>query len=326
MAEIRGRLAPSPTGLLHLGNAWAFFWNWLYIRSLHGTMILRIEDIDPQRCRQEFINNAIQDLHWLGLDWDEGPDVGGSCGPYEQSRRVDLYAEALERLNRQNLCYPCFCTRRELRSIASAPHSEDLGVFYPGTCATLSPEEQHRFFQSGRHASMRFRCPDTRFAFTDQVCGSVQCTLQECGGDFVLRRSDGVFAYHLAVAIDDGAMRMTHIVRGRDLLFSTPRHLALQSCLGFPHPVYLHLPLLCDTEGERLAKRHGSLSLHTLRQAGVSPEQIAGWFAFQAGLTESLRSHSAAALISRFDLKYLRHLPEIVRIHKDMAAFLKKIV
>lgn len=285
---VRGRLAPSPTGFLHLGNAWAFLLAWLACRSKGGSLVLRMEDIDPDRSRPEYADAIIRDLRWLGLDWDEGPDAGGPAGPYVQSARMGLYADALNRLGRAGHIYPCYCTRKELRTLAGAPHVGDAGAAYPGTCRNLPPERRAELEAAGRRPCIRLRCPSQNYAFEDAVFGPFSMTLEACGGDFALRRSDGVIAYQLAVVVDDGLMGITQVVRGEDLLVSTPRQLALFDLLGYPRPAYMHLPLLCDPEGERLAKRHASLTLASLRDAGVSPAAVAGYLGWKAGLIGAL--------------------------------------
>ena len=278
---VRGRLAPSPTGYMHLGNAWAFLLAWLAVRSAGGTLVLRMEDIDPQRSRPEYARALVEDLRWLGLDWDEGPAVDGAipdegdmaeqgpCGPYFQSARAALYDATLDAMDRAGLVYPCYCTRKELRQLAGAPHVDDAGAPYPGTCRHLSPEERRQREARGRRACLRLRCPEGRFHFQDGLLGEQSFTLEDCGGDFALRRSDGVVAYQLAVALDDALMGITQVVRGRDILTSTPRQLALLRLWGFEPPAYAHIPLLLDGQGERLAKRHQSLGVRELRRQGV---------------------------------------------------------
>ncbi|GAB6124431.1 tRNA glutamyl-Q(34) synthetase GluQRS [Humidesulfovibrio idahonensis] len=299
VSGVVGRLAPSPTGQLHLGNAWAFLLAWLGARSAGGRVVLRLEDIDPERARPEFAAGIVRDLRWLGLDWDEGPDVGGPHGPYEQSGRLDFYAGALGRLEAAGRVYPCFCTRKELRSLASAPHAsvaEDGSPIYPGTCRNLSATERDALARQGRRPACRLRCDDIAVAFDDLVAGPQRMTLHDCGGDFALRRSDGVFAYQLAVVLDDIAMGVTQVVRGDDILSSTPRQIFLHQLLGAPVPQYAHLPLVLDAEGERLAKRHQSLTLAALRESGVTAPAIVGYLAWRAGLrAASVAGTSAAA-------------------------------
>ena len=278
---VRTRFAPSPTGYMHLGNAWAFLLAWLAVRSAGGALVLRMEDIDPQRSRPEYARALVEDLRWLGLDWDEGPAVDGAipdegdmaeqgpCGPYFQSARAALYDATLDAMDRAGLVYPCYCTRKELRQLAGAPHVDDAGAPYPGTCRHLSPEERRQREARGRRACLRLRCPEGRFHFQDGLLGEQSFTLEDCGGDFALRRSDGVVAYQLAVALDDALMGITQVMRGRDILTSTPRQLALLRLWGFEPPAYAHIPLLLDGQGERLAKRHQSLGVRELRRQGV---------------------------------------------------------
>jgi glutamyl-tRNA synthetase len=280
---VRGRLAPSPTGLLHLGNALAFLLAWLGPRSRGGRVVLRMEDIDPERSRPEFAEAAMRDLRWLGLDWDEGPDLGGAFGPYTQSQRLHLYDDAIARLTAAGRVYPCFCTRKELRELAGAPHTPhtphtpmagDGSAAYPGACRDLSPSERARKLAEGRKPALRLNCGAEAIRFRDLIAGPQEMTLVACGGDFALRRSDGVVAYQLAVVVDDAAMGITQVARGEDILTSTPRQILLQRLLGLPTPEYAHLPLVLDHAGERLAKRHGSLALAALREAGARPEVV----------------------------------------------------
>ena len=322
---VRGRLAPSPTGFLHLGNAWAFLLAWLACRSKGGSLVLRMEDIDPDRSRPEYADAIIRDLRWLGLDWDEGPDAGGPAGPYVQSARMGLYADALNRLDRAGHIYPCYCTRKELRTLAGAPHVGDAGAAYPGTCRNLPPERRAELEAAGRRPCIRLHCPSQNYAFEDAVFGPFSMTLEACGGDFALRRSDGVIAYQLAVVVDDGLMGITQVVRGEDLLVSTPRQLALFDLLGYPRPAYMHLPLLCDPEGERLAKRHASLTLASLRDAGVSPAAVAGYLGWKAGLIGALAPAHPRNLLPAFDPGRLRFLPERVLIEADLTASLSVV-
>lgn len=309
--EIRGRLAPSPTGYLHLGNAWAFLMAWWAARQAGGRIILRLEDIDPQRSRAEYAVAIMEDLLWLGMDWDEGPGlpaVGsddtlperGNFGPYVQSRCTAQYMQALQHLEALGCLYPCFCTRKELRALAGAPHVDDMGAPYPGTCRFLSRAQRSAMQRAGRRACLRFHGPDEAIRFTDMVQGPQCFRLESCGGDFAVQRSDGVIAYQLAVAVDDGRMRVNQVVRGRDILPSTPRQIALLRLLGYEVPTYAHVPLLCDAEGERLAKRHGSLALRNLRADGVPPERIVGLLAWLAGANPARRDAAPAELTPAF--------------------------
>ncbi|MDR2573682.1 MAG: tRNA glutamyl-Q(34) synthetase GluQRS [Desulfovibrio sp.] len=298
--RVCGRLAPSPTGHIHLGNAWAFLLAWLSVRSRKGRLILRVEDIDPQRSKGEFTGTLLEDLRWFGLDWDEGPDIGGPAQPYLQSLRMACYEEALARLEAVDATYPCFCTRRELRHLASAPHVEDMGTPYPGTCRRLDGEKQAALFEAGRRAAVRLRCSGTTVSFVDGLQGEIRASLADCGGDFALRRSDGVISYQLAVTVDDALMGVTDVVRGRDILPSTPRQIVLQRLLGYATPVYRHIPLLLDNGGNRLAKRHQSLTLRKLRQEGVEARRVVGLLSHMAGLNPSEMSVSPQELLPRF--------------------------
>ena len=241
----------------------------------------------------------IEDLRWLGLLWDEGPDVGGPDGPYFQSERTALYQAALERLEEQGLVYPCFCTRAELHA-ASAPHREDGQVIYPGTCRDLTPAQAAaKARESGRSPALRNRVPDRETAFTDGHMGRYEENLARDCGDFLLRRSDGMFAYQLAVVVDDAAMGVTEVVRGADLLDSTPRQLLLYTLLGWEAPSFYHLPLLLAPDGRRLSKRNADAGLEVLR-GRVPAEEVLGKLAWLAGFHPSAAPCTAEALVEEF--------------------------
>lgn len=300
-----GRLAPSPTGLLHLGNAWAFLLAWLSARGRGGRILLRMEDLDPQRSRPAFAAAILEDLEWLGLDWDAGPGCARAfwspaCGPFIQSLRAPVYAQALARLEAAGRTYPCFCSRKELRLLASAPHPGEEGPARPDPCRALDAAEQRRRLAAGQPAALRLRCPDETIAFSDAIMGPCRFSPAEFGGDFALRRSDGVVAYQLAVAVDDGCMGVTEVMRGRDLLPSTPRQLLVMRFLGLRAPRYAHIPLLLDAAGERLAKRHAALSLAALRARGARPERIVGFLAKLAGINPGGGAARPRELIGRF--------------------------
>lgn len=297
---MRGRFAPSPTGEIHLGNVWTALLAWLQVRSAGGTMVLRIEDLDPDRSRPAYADKLMADMKWLGLDWDEGPDVGGRYGPYSQNERRALYQVALDRLAAAGLVYPCYCTRAELA--ASAPHAGDREGLYPGTCRH-SPVPADR--RAARRPALRLAVPDGEIAFTDLHAGYVCQALAREVGDFVVRRSDGVHAYQLAVVIDDAAMEITHVLRGHDLLGSTPRQLLLYRLLGCQAPVFTHVPLLVDAEGYRLSKRQQALSVAALRAHGITPETIIGYLAWKANLIDSFQPVKASELTGCFDIAKL---------------------
>jgi len=320
---VRGRLAPSPTGLLHLGNAWAFWVAWLDARSREGECVLRLEDIDPARSRMEYAEALTRDLAWLGIEWDYGPGAKNgkdNVTVFFQSKRDNLYQDALRFLAAKGLVYPCYCTRKELRDIAGAPHVDNVGAPYPGSCRTLSDAAKERHEAAGRRHSLRLLCSEgTRWRFTDILQGNQDMTLEQCGGDFALRRSDGVFAYQLAVVVDDIAMGITRVVRGKDILVSTPRQLYLYDLFGAQEPDYAHLPLVVDNFGERLAKRHASLTLAALRQAGVRAETLLGWFAAAAGMRERFAPLHAHEGIKSFNFSTIR--AEHLRLPSDPVAF-----
>ena len=270
---IRGRFAPSTSGRMHLGNVWSCLLAWLSARSAGGGMVLRLEDLDPDRCKMEYCDQVMRDLEWLGLDWDGQPVY--------QSRRTEAYAEAFHTLERRGLVYPCYCTRAE-RLAASAPHRSDGAAVYDGRCRRLSPAERESLSRTRRPA-WRVQVPEESITFRDLLQGEYSEDLPRECGDFILRRSDGVYAYQLAVVVDDAAMGVTQVVRGSDLLDSTPRQLWLQEVLGLPHPSYGHVPLLLAPDGRRLAKRDRDLELGQLREMYTAP-QLVGRLAFAAGL------------------------------------------
>lgn len=409
----RGRIAPSPTGRMHLGNAFAFLMAFCSVKSKEGSLVLRIEDIDPDRSRLEFEQGIIEDITWLGISYDEGPLLHGNYAPYRQSERNSLYKSALCELERKDLIYPCFCTRNELKMLASAPHNEDGSVQYPGTCRILSKSEQKHLIASGKKACMRldveksmalcnafvskglsghasykqgtsYSCiqrisKDTLITtkhFNAKNCGADRTHItsfgikehsiefldtkkmnaefyenssgidsfhtnkhiKSCeskffryentvskergsltsddiferhsflseispvqGGDFALMRSDGVVAYQLAVVVDDIAMKISEVVRGDDLEESTPRQKLLYHLLGASPPSFYHFPLLCDHNGDRLAKRHKSMTLASLREQGVRAEAIIGYLGFIAGLIDANTPMSPMELVKHWD-------------------------
>ncbi len=300
---IRGRYAPSPTGSLHLGNARTALLAWLQIRALKGTFILRIEDLDRPRTVRGATEAILSELRWLGLDWDEGPDVGGSFGSYLQSERSDLYEDALARLRAKGLVYECFCSRAEVAAAASAPHGpQDDGPRYPGTCRALSADALAARRAGRRQSALRFLVEPGTVAFEDGLKGKVEVELAQAMGDFVVRRADGLHAYQLAVAVDDALMGVTHVLRGDDLLLSTPRQLRLLEALGLAAPRYAHVPLLLDAQGHRLCKRNGDLTLSALRAQGARPERVVAALARSCGLTQESEI-VARDLVSGFDLE-----------------------
>ncbi len=298
MEQVVGRFAPSPSGRIHLGNILCSLLAWLSARQKGGRMVLRIEDLDTARCPRKYAQQMEEDLRWLGLTWDEGPTVGGPDGPYEQSQRTALYEQALRTLEDKGLVYPCFCTRAELHA-ASAPHREDGQVLYSGACRNLTAAEIAEKSKT-RAPAMRLRVPDRAYGFVDGHMGPYRENLAQSCGDFLLRRSDGMFAYQLAVVVDDAAMGVTEVVRGEDLLDSTPRQLYLYDLLGLRAPVFYHLPLLLAADGRRLSKRNADAGLDDLR-GRVSAQEILGKLAYLAGFNPGCQPKSAEQLIDDFD-------------------------
>ena len=272
-SHYRGRLAPSPTGWLHLGHARTFWTAQERARQAGGTLVLRNDDLDRERAQPQYVAGFLEDLRWFGFDWDEGPDVGGPFGPYSQSERLGRYADVLERLRDSGVLFPCTCSRRDLSQALSAPHAADDEVRYPGTC-----RDRRRGDVEDRFA-WRFRVPDGDVVeFVDRNLGPQRWVAGRDFGDFVVWRSDGLPSYQLACVADDITMGITEVVRGADLLVSTARQLLLYRALGSPPPSFFHCPLMMDSQGNRLAKRHDALSLRTLRQGNITPEKIrAGW-------------------------------------------------
>ncbi len=286
--EYRGRLAPSPTGLLHLGHARTFWIAYERARRNGGQLVLRNEDLDTQRCRPEFVAAMLEDLGWLGIRWDEGPDSGGPHAPYSQSERRAYYLEAWRSLRERGFIYPCTCSRKEVAQAASAPNDLDDEPVYPGTCrpdesaegiARLRPGETAEVavpkWTSPAGVNWRFRVTDgEEISFTDLHLGAQRFTAGRDFGDFLVWRRDDVPAYQLAVVVDDAAMQITEVVRGADLLKSTARQILLYRALRFSPPQFYHCDLTRDENGVRLAKRHDALSIRKLRELGWTPEQV----------------------------------------------------
>lgn len=291
---IRGRFAPTPSGRLHLGNIYSLLCAWAHARQQGGEMVLRIEDLDSSRCPRENAEQLIDDLLWMGLDWDQGP--------FYQSQRQHIYAKYMELLQNFGRTFPCFCSRGELHA-AQAPHLSDGRYRYPGTCRTLTKEEI-AIKSFIKQPSLRVRVDDEPLIFTDEHYGSHQYNLNEDSGDFIIRRSDGVYAYHLAVVVDDALMGVTEVVRGCDLLDSVPVQLYLYKLLGFAPPRYCHLPLMVGADGRRLAKRDKDLDMGILRQR-FKPQELLGLIAYKIGLTEYNEPLQAADFVKVFDINKL---------------------
>lgn len=318
-----GRLAPSPTGALHVGNARSFLLAWLSVRQQRGQLILRIEDIDSPRVKPWAVQATLDDLRWLGLDWDVGPDRAIPGHPAcIQTQRLPRYASVLEQLIAAGRVYRCVCTRSEVAQAASAPHEQGLqpleGTIYPGTCRPPRHTPQPQL-PPGRPADEKFAwrwqfAPD-EVRWCDQFLGNMAAYPALQLGDFVIARGDGTPAYQLAVVVDDHDMQVSEVVRGDDLLPSTYRQLAIIDFLGWPRPNYYHVPLMVGTDGRRLAKRHGDTRLSAYREAGMAPEQIVGYLAWTLGLQPRLAPLAAAELIGRLDWTKLPRSPTV--FHED---------
>lgn len=312
---VRGRFAPTPSGRMHLGNAFSALVAWLSARAAGGGMVLRIEDLDPRAQSRERAELLMDDLRWLGLDWDEGP--------YFQSDRSEIYRKALDELRERGLTYPCFCSRAELHA-ATAPHASDGTPVYAGTCRGLSSAEAARR-AALRPPATRLRVPDEEdpagtITFADLAYGAHQEVLARECGDFLVRRSDGVVAYQLAVVVDDALMGVTQVVRGRDLLGSCARQIYLDGLLGYPAPEYGHVPLLVAPDRRRLSKRDKDLDLGVLRERGVPAERVVGTLAAAAGLCERGADVMPGELVGAFSWDAIASHREDVVVDSDFLA------
>jgi glutamyl-tRNA synthetase len=294
-----GRFAPSPTGPLHLGNLRTALLAWLFARSAGARFLMRVEDLDRSRVRPGVEEAQLSDLRTIGLDWD-GPIL-------RQSERMELYEEATARLDRNELLYPCYCTRAEIRTAASAPHGISASDRYPGTCRELSTAQRAEREISGRPPALRVRSEGARVAFEDRLLGR----FEEEVDDFVVRRNDGTAAYQLAVVVDDAAQGIDEVVRGADLADSTPRQILLARLLGLPEPRYAHVPLVLGPDGRRLAKRHGAVTLSERADLGEGPEEVRAWMARSLGLARVGETPSPNDLVARFDPDRLPREPTV---------------
>ena len=297
MTAVVGRLAPSPTGRLHLGHARSFLAAWWASRSAGGRVVLRIEDLDGTRCKPEWVDDARRDLEWLGLDWDE---------ELVQSSDLEPYLAAVERLLREDAAYACTCSRRAILAALSAPHESGTELRYPGTCARRYASVEAAEAETGTPAGVRFRVPEGRHTIDDGLRGRFEADPSAECGDFLLLRRDGAVAYQLAVVVDDARQGVTQVVRGDDLLPSAVRQRLLQDALGLPHPEQLHLPLVVDASGRRLSKRDGDLELAEVRARRVDPRRVVAWVAESLGQDAAGEPLEAAALVPGFDV---RHIP-----------------
>lgn len=309
---VRVRFAPSPTGFIHIGNARTALFNYLFARGNDGAFILRIEDTDKERSKEEFVEQICEDLQWLGLQWSEGPDVGGEYGPYRQSEREDKYKEYIDKLLNEGTAYYCYCSEEELEIRRKEKIAEGQSLRYDNRCRHLTVEEKTAYEQQGRRPSIRFRMPDKKLVVQDLIRGDVEFD-ENVIGDFIIVRPDGSPTFHLAVCVDDGLMKITHVIRGEDHFSNTPRHVALFEACGFKVPKFAHMPLTMGPGGEPLSKRLGAMSLAEYRRMGVLPQALANYMAllgWSSGTDDELFSFKE--LQKRFSLK---------RVSKSAAVF-----
>jgi len=309
--EVRCRFAPAPSGSLHVGNVRSALFSWLYAKGRGGAFILRVEDTDASRVTEEAFRGVLDDLRWLGLEWDEGPEVGGSHGPYRQSERADIYREMTERLLASGHAYPCYCTAEELEERRRAAMAGGEPPGYDGRCRTLTAEQRAAFEAEGRPAAIRFLMPEQEWMVQDLVKGEVRFAPGQLR-DFVLVRSDGSPVFLLAVAVDDMLMNVTHVVRGDDLLASAPRNAAVIEALGGIAPTYAHVPQVLGPDGKPLSKRHGSTSVQAFREQGYLPEALTNYLALLGWSKDDHTTFmSRAELIEDFDLARVSSNPAI---------------
>jgi nondiscriminating glutamyl-tRNA synthetase len=316
-SSVRVRFAPSPTGQLHVGNARTALFNWLFARQNFGPMVLRIEDTDMDRSEARYEDQLIADLKWLGLDWDEGPDLGGAYGPYRQSDRLHIYREHAERLLKERKAYLCFCTEEELqreREKAAAEHRQPI---YSGKCRNLDSADAEKRRNGGEACAIRLRIPEHPIRFHDIVHGPVEFS-NEVVSDPIILRSSGVPVYNYVVVIDDGLMKITHVIRGDDHLSNTPKQVALYEALGWPVPEFAHLSTILGADRERLSKRHGATSIANFRDMGVLPEALVNYLALlgwaPSGGTREIFSKDE--LIKEFSLERVTPSPAVFDIEK----------
>ena len=318
--KVKVRFAPSPTGDLHVGNIRTALFDWAYARHTGGTFLFRIEDTDTTRVTDEYIQAAIDTLKWLGLDWDEGPEVGGDNGPYLQSQRLDIYAEWAQKFLDQKDAYHCYCTPAELEATREAQRAANVAPGYDGKCRDLSAEQIAAYKAEGREAVVRMRMPDGSTTFVDEIRGEVSFD-HKFVPDFVLVRADGSPLYTLAVAVDDVLMKVTHVLRGEDLLSSTPRQIRVYQAMGVKpedFPVFAHLPFVMGQDNAKLSKRNGEVSIAWYREQGYLPEAICNYLA--------LLGWSPGDDRENITMKELCELFTVEKVHSSPARFdMKKL-
>ncbi len=304
MDQVRVRFAPSPTGDLHLGNVRTALYNWLYARHTKGVFILRVEDTDKVRSTDEHCENLLDIMTWLGLDWDEGPRVGGPYEPYKQSERTSIYEEHLERLKAKNLVYPCYCTEEELDLERKRQLGRGHMPKYGGKCKKLTPQEIKEFDAAGKPSVLRFIVPPGAIVVHDEVRGEVTFPDDQLG-DFVLTRSDKSPTYNFTVVVDDSLMKVTHVIRGEDHLSNTPKQILLYNALGYQPPKFAHLSIIKGSDGQKLSKRHGETSVESYKAKGYMPEPFLNYLALLGWAPKSGEILSLKEMAAEFDLTHI---------------------
>jgi len=316
--EVRTRIAPSPTGFLHLGTARTALFNYLFARKNKGSFVLRIEDTDQERSSPEFEKDILENLRWLGLEWDEGPDIGGPYGPYRQSERIkqNIYAKYIEKLLKEDKAYYCFCSEEELENERQYQLSQGLPARYSGRCLNLPKETVKKYLAEGKSYVIRFKMPIKKLTFTDLVRGNLEFDTGLIG-DIVIAKDTKTPLYNLAVVIDDYEMKITHLIRGEDHLPNTPKQILLQEALGFPRPTYIHLPLILGPDRAKLSKRHGATAVAEFRKMGYLPEALINFMAFLGWHPEEEKEiYSLNALIKDFSLEKIQKAGAVFNIKK----------
>src|SRR3989338_7761677 len=314
--SIRVRFAPSPTGYLHIGNVRTALFNYLFTKRHNGTFILRIEDTDFDRVKKEYEESILEDLKWLGLNWDEGPDCGGNYGPYRQSERLNIYKELADKLLKEGKAYKCFCSEEELNKKRKESLSKGLPPSYDGKCCNLSSEEIVSYEQKGIKPSTRFKVENGLIEFEDIVRGKITFNCSDIG-DFVILRSDGVAAYNFAVTVDDDLMKITHVIRGEDHLSNTPRQILLNQAMGFDSPRFAHLSMILGHDKSRLSKRHGAESVKELREEGYLPEAVINYLSLLGWSSEDGREIMPLNdIIKNFSIERVSKSPAVFDIKK----------
>ncbi len=313
---IRTRIAPAPTGPCHVGIARTALFNYLFTRKHGGRFVMRLEDTDVERNRTEYEQDVYDSLRWLGLDWDEGPDVGGDYGPYRQSERKEIYQSHLRRLIEADHVYPCFCTPEELQVERERRQKLKMPPRYNGKCASLSKEEQEALKAQGKVFSMRFRMPDRRIAFEDMIRGRVEFDGKDIG-DFVVVKPNGDFIFHLSNVVDDIEMAISHVIRGEDHVSNTPRHIALAEALGATPPIYAHIPLILNPDRSKMSKRKNPTSVSIYREQGYLPEAMTNFLAligWSSGTEEEV--FTLDELVEKFSIEAVNRAGAIFDIEK----------